>query len=307
MGLPIGCTVNPSSGKEMALGVGTIQPAKEKKAVLVVGGGVAGMEAARTAATRGHRVMLYEKQETLGGQLPLAASLPGRDELSDIVRWYQAQLPKVGVEIHLGEEVSPEKVDALKPDAVIVATGASYLRDGLNAPTFSPIAGWEQEHVTTPETILTGEKTAGQNVVVVDETGFIVGPGIAEWLADKGKKVELVTSDPSVGAMLFATLQLPWLYGRIMGKVTLSPNTAVIQIAGRALITINPHSGQQGQIEDVDTVVLVTGKKPDDALYKALKGQFPEVYIAGDCDRAPHAVFGIGEAIGSGHRVGRII
>jgi len=307
MGVLIGRAVNPSAGKEKALGVYSIQPAKEKKTVLVVGGGVAGMEAARTAATRGHRVILCEKQEDLGGQLPLAASLPGRDELSDIVRWFQAQLPKVGVEIHLGEEISEEKVRELKPDAVIVATGASYLRDGLNAPTFSPIAGWEQEHVTTPEEILSGRQTAGQKVVIVDETGFLVGPGIAEWLADQGKDVELITSDPSVGAMLFATLQLPWLYGRIMGKVTLSPNTAVIQIAGRAIITINPHSGQQGQIEDVDTVVLVTGKLPNDTLYKALKGLFPEVYIAGDCDRAPHAVFGIGEAIGSGHRVGRIV
>jgi thioredoxin reductase len=233
--------------------------------------------------------------------------LPGRSEISDIVRWFQAQLPKVGVEIHLGEEISADKVNELKPDAVIVATGASYFRDGLNAATFNPILGWDQDNVTTPEEILSGKKTAGQNVVIVDETGFLVGPGIAEWLADQGKKVELLTSDPYVGSSLFATLQLPWLYGRIMPKVALSPNTAVIQILDRAIMTINPHSGQQGKIEDVDTVVLVTGKQPNDALYKTLKGQIPDVFIAGDCDRAPHAVFGIGEAIKSGHRVGRLV
>jgi len=307
MGLPIGCTVNPTAGYEEELGVGTLEPAKAKKKVLVVGGGAAGMEAARVAATRGHQVILYEKQDALGGQITLAASLPGRAEISDIVRWFQVQLPKAGVEVHLGKELTVDEVIGLKADAVVIATGSAYCRDGLTAATFNPIFGWEQDHVTTPEEILSGQKTAGENVVIVDETGFLVGPGIAEWLADQGKKVQLITAEPYVGSALFATLQLPWLYGRIMPKVTLTPNTAVIQIADRTLITINPHSGQQGQIEDVDTVVLVTGKRPHDGLYKSLLGQVPEIHICGDCDRAPHAVFGIGEAIKSGHRVGRIV
>ncbi|TAK36405.1 MAG: FAD-binding protein [Chloroflexota bacterium] len=306
-GAPVACTVNPAVGVERFLGLGTLQPATAKKKVLVVGGGVAGMETARVAALRGHQVALYEKAETLGGQVNLASRLPGRSEVEGIARWLEGQLDQLDVDIHLGEEVTADKVDSLKPDAVVVATGAAYFRNGLCGQTLSPIEGWEQENVATPEEILTGAKIAGQRVVIVDETGYLVGLGLSEWLADQGKEVEIVTSDPFVGSALVPNLQLPWVYARIMGKVTLTPHTRITQIADQTLTAINVHSYEERQIEDVDTVILVTGKAPDDSLFRALEGRVPELHLVGDANIAISSVFGIGDAVRNAHQLGRQI
>lgn len=305
VGLPVACTVNPTVGREQMLGAGTLQAAPTRKNVLVVGGGPAGLEAARVAVLRGHRVLLYEREDALGGQVNLAARLPGRDEIGGIVRWLKRQVSQWSIECHLGEEVSVETVRRLQPDVVVVATGASYLRDGLSAQTLAPIPGWDRENVATPEEILLGRKMAGRRVVIADETGYLVGPGLAEWLVERGSSVEILTSDPFVGSYLVPNMQLPWVYARIAGKVTLTPRTRIDAIADRMVATSDVHTFEQRNIEDVDTVILVTGKAPNDTLYRALEGLVPELYLIGDADCAVNTVFGIGEAIRAGHRVGR--
>lgn len=305
MGFDVACTVNPAVGREKELGAGTLPPLAAKKKVLVIGGGVAGMETARVAARRGHQVSLYEKSDTLGGQVNIAAKLPGREQIGGIARWHQTQLAKCGVEVHLNVEVTLEQVRELKPDAVVVATGAAYYRDGLSAQTLNAIPGWDREHVLTPEDVLRKTKPIGDRVVIVDETGFIVGPGLAELLVDQGKSVEILTSDPHVGLYLAPNLQLPWVYGRIMSRVTFTPHSVVREIGERSITALNVHTREERVIGDVDTVVLVTAKRPHDALRKTLKGAAPEVHFVGDCDRPTNAVFGIGDAIKSGHRVAR--
>lgn len=116
-----GCTVNPALGKERAF---KITPAVKVKRVMVVGGGPAGMQAAIMAARRGHRVMLYDKRRSLGGQLRLAARVPNRDRINNLVSYLSHQVVKRGVEVNLGREVTPGLVDSLKPDVVILATGS---------------------------------------------------------------------------------------------------------------------------------------------------------------------------------------
>lgn len=306
-GVRVACTVNPSAAEEKELGIGTLQPATTRKKVLVAGGGPAGMEAARVAALRGHKVVLYEKEETLGGQINLAALLPGRSEIGGIVRWLQGQLTQLGVETHLGHEMTAPKVLALRPDAVVVATGGAYYRNGLSAQTFAPVAGWDQDNVATPEEVLSGGKPAGQRVVILDQTGFLVGMGLGEWLADQGKTVEILTSEPFVGSVLPPTLQLPWVYARVMAKVSLTPHTTITQIAGHTVATVNVHSLQQRTIEDVDTVVLVTAKGPNDMLWRDLKGQVAELHLVGDANRAVFGARGIADAIRAGHLAGREI
>ncbi|MBU1053176.1 MAG: FAD-dependent oxidoreductase [Proteobacteria bacterium] len=307
VGAPLQCTVNPTLGEEMALGVGTLKAAKMQKRVLIVGGGVAGMEAARVAAMQGHAVSVYEKENTLGGQVNLAAKLPGRNEIEGIGRWLRGQVSKLGVDIKLGHEITADEILAAKPDAVVLATGASYYRNGFSPGTFAPIAGWEQENVTTPEEILSGRKEAGSKIVIQDETRYIVGPGLAEWLADQGKQVEILTSFFYVGADLLITNHLPWVYSRILPKVTLTPQTLIREISGNSLKVINVFTHQERVIEGIDTVVLITGKERNDSLYKALRGKVSELYIVGDSAFPHGSLSGIGDAIRDGHRVGRLL
>lgn len=306
-GAPLQCTVNPTIGEEKDLGAETLKAAKVKKRVFIVGGGVAGMETARIAALRGHAVSLYEKEDILGGQVNLAAMLPGRSEVEGISRWLKGQLSKLKVDIHLGRKIEAEEILQAKPDAVVVATGASYYRNGFSAGTFAPVSGWEHDHVTTPEEILGGRIEAGKNVLIQDDTRYVVGPGLAEWLADQGRRVEILTSFFFVGADLLMTNSLPWVYSRIMSKVTLTPYTMIREISGTSVKVINVFSYQERLIEDVDTVVLITGKQRNDSLYKALYGKIDELHQIGDC-AFPHAsLSGIGDAIRNGHQVGRIL
>lgn len=309
MGLKMACTNNPAIGREKELGHGTLKPVAHQKNVMVIGGGVAGMEAARIAAERGHRVTIYEKASSLGGQVSLAMKLPGRDQIGGIARWQQAQLVKVGVKVHLGSEVTADMVREFKPDAVIVATGASFYRDGTSAQTFRPIPGWDHDHVLTPEDILSGAKEAGQNVVIVDETGHVVGSGLAELLADLGRNVEIVTSDPSVGTYMVPNQHLPWVYTRLMTRpnIKLTPHMVIKEIVGHTLTKLNVYSYQEEVLDDVDTVILVTAKQPNNGLYYALAGAVPELHLIGESELAANAIFGIGDAVKSGHEVGRLL
>ncbi|MCL4555197.1 MAG: hypothetical protein M1565_08765, partial [Actinobacteria bacterium] len=242
-----------------------------------------------------------EKGEALGGQVNLAAMLPGRDEIGGITRWLEGQITKQGVEIHLGEEMTADKLRALKPDAVVVATESSFYKDGTSGHTFNATPGWDSEIVATPEDILSGKKVAGDNVVIVDLTAFIIGPGLAELLANQGKSVQILTMDPMVGAYLAPTLQSSWVFPRIMAKVKLMPNTAVTGISGKTVSIMTLHSYAKSTIEDVDTVILCTAREPHDELFLELQGSGMDVHVIGEADHTFNGPYAIGDAIWAGH------
>jgi mycofactocin system FadH/OYE family oxidoreductase 2 len=292
-GKPVTCVQNPATGREAELG--EMQPAAAARKVIVVGGGVAGLEAARTAALRGHRVSLWEKSNELGGQILLAARAPARAEYAGIVRFLSRQVRKLGVDIRLGVEATPDLVLAERPDAVVIATGShSYIPS---------VPGIDGKHVVTDRDVLAGDAKVGANVVVVDDVHTEQALSTAELLLDQGKRVEVISPLFYVGQDVGITSIAP-LYARLYGKgVTLTPGTELRAVEGSAVLVANVYSGAERRLEAVDTVVLALGSRSTDALYRALKGQVPMLLAAGDCV-APR---GVHQAILDGTRAARAI
>ena len=303
IGLPIGCIQNPATGREKEWGVGTLTQASKKKNVMVVGGGPAGLEAARVAALRGHKVALYERAKELGGQVNLAARLPGREEIGEIAGWLIRQMPKCGVEVHLGCEVTPELIERVAPDALVIATGAEFNRTGFSGVIPDSIPGWDQPHVFTPEQVLRGEKQPGRRVVILDEDCREAAPGLAELLARQGRKVTIVTSQASVAKELLYSLALPHVLARLAeSEVEIIPTHYIKRIDTGSVQLFNVLvPNLEKRLTGIDSVILVTAKETRDPLSAKMKGAVNELYAIGDCV-APRD---IGAALFEGHRLAR--
>lgn len=292
-GKPVTCVQNPTTGREAELA--ELRPAAVARTVIVVGGGVAGLEAARTAALRGHRVILFETSIELGGQVLLAARAPARGEYAGIVRFLVRQVGQLGVDVRAGVEATLELVLAERPDAVVIATGShSYI---------PAIPGIDAKHVVTDRDVLGGAAKIGENVIVVDDVHTEQALSTAELLLDQGKRVEVISPLFYVGQDVGVTSIAP-LYARLYAKgVTLTPGTELRAVEGSTVIVANVYSGTERRIEPVDTVVLALGSRSTDALYRALKGRVPTLLAAGDCV-APR---GVHQAILDGTRAARAI
>jgi mycofactocin system FadH/OYE family oxidoreductase 2 len=292
-GKPVTCVQNPATGREAELG--DVGPASTSRRVVVVGGGVAGLEAARMAALRGHRVVLMEQAPELGGQVLLAARAAARAEYAGIVRFLAAQIRKLGVDVRLGVEATASTVLAEHPEAVVVATGSH--------PYVPPVAGIDGKHVLTDRDVLAGATTVGANVVVIDDVHTEQALSTAELLLDQGKGVEVVSPLFYVGQDIGVTSIAP-LYARLYTKgVVLTPCTELRAVEGSTVVVANVFSGAERRIESVDTVVLAMGSRSTDALYRALKGHVDELHAVGDCV-APR---GVHQAILDGTRAARAI
>jgi hypothetical protein len=305
VGLPVGCIQNPAAGREKVFGADTLEPAPAPKNIAVVGGGPAGMEAARIAALRGHRVTLYEKSQALGGQVLLAAKLPRRDEIEGVVRWLNLQMEKSGVNVKTGAEMTIEGIADLAADAVIVATGARYLETGFSGIVPQEIAGWDTAgSVTTPEALLSGQAEAGSSVVILDTDGHVAPLGLAEKLASKGSQVTVVTCFSSVGPKLIEEMNFPHVYAQLLALgVTFRVNSWAAQIRQGEIDVFNLYAPTQVETLPAATVVMAAARGAIDELYLGLKSQMQGVHRVGDCV----APGDIGTAILSGHKLGRDI
>ncbi|MFC1905142.1 FAD-dependent oxidoreductase, partial [Chloroflexota bacterium] len=258
------CTLNPLAGRE---GQFPIEPAETARKIAVVGGGVAGMEAALVAALRGHEVVLFEKDDTLGGQLKLAAIAPYKSELTGITSFFESQFQRLGVKLELGKEITPEVIEQAQPQAVIIATGAT--------PIIPQIPGAEGKMVTAWD-VLKG-KEVGENVVVAG--GGIVGCETAEFLGEKGKKVTIVEKLPDIAQDLEA-IRRSLLRERLAAHhVDIKVDSELERMDGNKVIT------SKGDQIPADTVVLALGVVPDKALEPLLRGKSFPVYYVGDCDK----------------------
>lgn len=289
-GESLSCAVNPACGRENEY---QLKKAETPKKVIVIGGGVAGMETARVAATRGHDVVLYEKGKDLGGHL-IEASVPDfKKDVGTLLDWYENEIEKLDIKVYTGIEVSPALVARENPDAIVVATGSS--------PIIPDIPGINKDSVITCTDLMLGKKRAGDKVVVIG--GGMIGCETAVWLAEQGKQVTLVEMLPELMAgflsvPLMNRMMLTDLLALNKVNVLTSVNIRGITDEGLAVVI----NGEEKLIK-ADTFVIAAGLKPDDGLYQALKGQFSTVYMVGDC-REPRNVMG---AIWDGFEVGRTL
>jgi len=297
MNVQQGCNVNPDvvQATPILLKRETIGRAK-RAPVLIVGGGPAGMEAARAAALRGRRVVLCEREQALGGTVALAAKAPMRGELRAITDYLRDQLEKLDVEIHLGSEMTTDMILAQQPETVIIATGAQP------GPGLLPIAGRDLPHVIDVRRILRGERLDGQRVVVIDETGGHGTLSVAELLASEGRSVEVITEDWYVGRDLVATHDfVGWMQRALAHGVAMTTHTSVARIEpGHVIVTDRFAPGERAIPADV--VVLGTYDRPAQELYYALKGRVPRLHRAGDCV-SPRR---IEQAIAEGRQIGEL-
>ena len=292
----MGCIETPATGREKELGIGTLRAAPRPRRVTVVGGGPAGLKAAVIAARRGHRVTLYERQPELGGQVNLAVKVTNRAEFGDLVRNLLHELHQLDVTVHTGVAATAEMVLAGQPDAVVIATGST--------PDRNAFPGADGPEVADVTDILAGRVTPGRRVMIIDRLGFHEVTSVAEYLAEQGCRVEIVTPTLYVGQDLGITLDLENWYRRARQlKIVCTPNVSVLNAANGVVTAVHNYSGQIITFDPVDTIVLAVQRRADSGLYFALKGRVPELHRIGDAlaPRRAHA------AIIEGERVGRAL
>jgi 2,4-dienoyl-CoA reductase-like NADH-dependent reductase (Old Yellow Enzyme family)/thioredoxin reductase len=273
----ISCIYNPEVGREGELNLSPV-----KKKVWVVGGGPAGMEAAVIAASRGHKVEIFEKEKHLGGQSLLAASPPGKQEFYAISQFLANELKRLQVAVHLDKEMTAAKVIEGQADVVFVATGS--------VPTIPEIPGIEKEFVVTAIDVLKG-KEFGEKVVVIG--GGLVGVETALFISEEKKETLLIEMTDEI-AHDAGPLNRARLKDALRNsKVDVRCKTKLLGI-GEKLVTVRNET-KEYDIE-TETVVLAVGAKAQDSLHFMLGGKVPELYAIGDCVRPRKLLEAIHEA-----------
>ncbi|HZT18541.1 MAG TPA: FAD-dependent oxidoreductase [Dongiaceae bacterium] len=272
-GYSISCIQNPVTGRELSLG--TVRPASRPRRVLVAGGGPAGMKAAATAAERGHKVMLCEAAPRLGGQALLAQMLPGRAEFGGLITNREQELASTGVEVSLDAPVDRRLVEALAPDAIVIATGAR--------PYLPEIEGRESAHAVDAWAAVRDEANIGSRVVIADWRCDWIGMGLAEKLALAGRHVRLAVNGVHAGQNLQMYLRDHWAAKLHRLGVEVIPYARLYGLDESNAYFMHSVSGEAIICEEVDTTVLALGHAPDVRLEAELRDMGLEVEMAGDC------------------------
>ncbi len=241
---PVSCIQNPSSGRERRLG--KLEPAVSRRRVLIVGGGPAGMKAAAVATARGHRVELHEQSAVLGGQVNLAAALPGRAEFGGVTTNLQQELKKAGVDVHLNSTLDESMLAAFAPERVVIATGAVTRLPEVEVDGCDMVDAWS---------VIRGEARVGRNVVIADWSCDWSGLGIAEQLAREGHYVRLLSGGSVAGESIQAIVRDQWI-GVLHGLgVEMIPYARFYGASAGSAYFEHMTGGEAIVCEAVDTVV----------------------------------------------------
>jgi 2,4-dienoyl-CoA reductase-like NADH-dependent reductase (Old Yellow Enzyme family)/thioredoxin reductase len=302
----IRCSVNPTAGEEARWGSWTFKKASRLKKVMIVGAGPAGLQCAITAAERGHDVVVYDRENEIGGQMRLIKKLPSQTYPQVFVDYLNRQLQKRAVKLNLNTEITDQNIDDIlnreAPDVIVAATGARPCKDGTSGATCAPISGWDKDHVCTYEDIILGKVDFKEKAVIIDDFSDRVAPGVAELLAEQGTKVEIITArgsivDPNLGVWSDA----PFMLSKIdeLG-VRITTHSGVKEITENGLTCFYVFSGREFQIE-ADQVILITTKLSNWEPYHLFQQKGFEVHLIGDA-RAPRFIW---NATHDGYKIGR--
>ena len=272
-GTAISCIQYPESGREQRYG--RLEPAARPRRILVAGGGPAGMKVAAVAAARGHEVTLYEAEPQLGGQVRVAQLIPGRAEFGGLNTNLERELELAEVTVRKATPVTRALVEAERPDAVVIATGArAYPHDAERCGGAQVTDAWR---------VLRGEVNVGSRVVVSDWRGDWIGMGVAEKLARAGCQVRLAVDGPLAGHMLQLYLRDHW-NGVLHGLgVAVAPFLRFYGADSDSAYFEHSVSGAPVVLDEVDTVVIAHGQASETALEAELAGIEAEVHTIGDC------------------------
>ena len=284
---PRSCRINASFGTDRY----EVTKTAEKKKVLVVGGGPAGMQAARIAAMRGHDVTLFEKGPYLGGSLPLAAMVKGFEveDLPSFVRFFKGQIKKLGVDVRLSKEFTPSDVDAIKPDVLVLALGGT--------PTLPEVPGINTRKVIKSTDLygvlrffirFLGPKLLrsltkiwmpiGKNVVIIG--GAIQGCQLGEFLTKRGRKVTIVDTEQEMGRLMYPERKTRLFYWFKKKGVKLIGGVKLDQITPEGLSVMIKDNKQ---VLQADKIIPAMPLAPNLELMNKLKGKVSVIYTAGDC------------------------
>lgn len=277
----LNCAVNPQAARER---VNAYEPILKKKKVLIVGGGVAGCEAARVLAIRGHQPVVYEKGSRLGGNLIPGGAPDFKEDDIALADWYTNELNRLGVHVHLNTELNEEEIKAMDYDTVILATGSKPKVFSLG----------DDSHTYTAEQVLLKQKDAGKKTVVVG--GGLVGCETALWLAQNGIHVTIVETLDKVMAvngplcaankeMLEALLPFNGVEIITGAKVTEFANGEV---------KVDTKEGSKTIMSD--SVILSVGYKEENTLYNNLQFDIPDLYLLGDAKKVSNIMYAIWDA-----------
>ena len=289
---PIGCIQNAACGNELQWGSGTLRQASARKNVVVVGGGPAGLETARIAAVRGHKITLFEESQRLGGALLEAASVPEYEEIGWIVDYLEGSVRDAGVEIRLGSRAIAAEIVALRPQAVVVATGSERRKDGLQTDGLPMYDGHD--------VLVLGVDT-GRAAIILDEDGYYAPCAIAEKVARSGTVPYLVTRFFEVGREIPATSRITTLRKLDSLGAILIPTAWPTAVHGHRVTLQHYLSKREWEIDGIDCIIDASNRVPRDMLVHELKGLVDEVHCIGDAYMPRR----ISDAIREGHRVGR--
>jgi mycofactocin system FadH/OYE family oxidoreductase 2 len=291
----LGCIENPHTGRESrsVLWNRPVRADSGGQMVLVVGAGPGGLQAAIAAARAGHQVTVVERDDAPGGQVRLAASVPNRAELGDMIRNQVNECRRYGVTIEYGVEATVDTISARHPDHVIVATGA--------APQRPWWVGVGVTNVCDVQDVLTGAAEPVGSIVVIDEIGFHHATSVAELLADRGHSVEIVTPGMVVGQDLGLTLDMEQWWMRASAKGIVQSTDLVPMGFDGTTLTLLQHQTGVNTTRMPDWVVLAVPGTPAEGLYHELRRAGWSVTRVGDCvaPRRAHAAVVEGERAGA--------